>query len=252
MIYFSTGEVSKKLNLSLRTLRYYDEIGLVKPALKEDNGKRYYTPENMLLLEKVLLLKATSMSLEDIKKIISQITIQKTLAVHKEQLEQNIKHLQQSLDYTNTLINTLKLEGDIYWDQLLPLLSEENQSLKQQRKKKVLEKLFSEEEQAALIEQLPKMESNPEQMAKWINLIKRIELCFEEGKTPYSREGQLIAQDTLILSNETFKGNAELADKFWEARKSKETSSDLNLYPVNEEVMIFLEEAILHYEKEQL
>ena len=250
MTYFSTGEVSKKLNLSLRTLRYYDQIGLVEPALKEDNGKRYYTSENMLLLEKVLLLKATSMSLDDIKKIIGQITIQKTLTVHKEQLEHEIKQLQQSLDYTNTLFNTLKLEGDIHWDQLLPLLSEENQSLKQQRKMKVMEKLFNEEERAALDEQLPKMESDPDQMAKWINLIKRIELCLEEGKTPDSREGQLIAQDTLLLSNETFKGNTELADKFWETRKSEETSSDLNLYPVNKEVMIFLEEAILHYEKE--
>lgn len=152
MTYFSIGEVSKKLNLSLRTLRYYDQIGLVEPALKEDNGKRYYTPENMLLLEKVLLLKATSMSLEDIKKIISRITIQKTLVVHKEQLEHDIKQLQQSLDYTNTLFNTIKLGGGIQWDQLLPLLSEETQSLKQQRKKYVMAKLFNEEERAALDE----------------------------------------------------------------------------------------------------
>ncbi|MYL63444.1 MerR family transcriptional regulator [Bacillus hwajinpoensis] len=252
MTYFSTGEVSKKLNLSLRTLRYYDQIGLIEPALKEDNGKRYYTPENMLMLEKVLLLKATSMSLEDIKKIISQITIQKTLSVHKAQLELEVKQLQQSLNYTNTLFNTLKLEGDIHWDQLLPLLSEENKSLKQQKKKKVMEKLFNEEEREALAEQLPKMDKDLEQIEKWINLIKRIELCLEERKTPDSREGQLIAQDTMILSNETFKGNAELADKFWEARKSEENSVDLNLYPVNQEVMAFMEEAILFYEKEQM
>lgn len=186
MTYFSTGEVSKKLNLSLRTLRYYDQIGLLEPALKEDNGKRYYTPENMLMLEKVILLKATSMSLEDIKKIISQITIQKTLTVHKAQLELEIKQLQQSLDYTNTLFNILKLEGDIHWDQLLPLLSEENKSLKQQRKKEVMEKLFTKEERAALAEQLPKMDKDIEQIEKWINLIKRIELCLEESKTPDS------------------------------------------------------------------
>ncbi|WP_377890254.1 hypothetical protein [Alkalihalobacillus sp. R86527] len=79
----------------------------------------------------------------------------------------------------------------------------------------------------------------------------RPELCLEEKKTPDSREGQLIAQDTIILSNETFKGDAELADKFWEARKSEETSVELNLYPVNQEVMTFMEEAILYYEKEQ-
>ncbi|RHW43518.1 MerR family transcriptional regulator [Neobacillus notoginsengisoli] len=247
MSYFSTGEVAKKLNLSLRTLRYYDQIGLVKPVLKEDNGKRYYSPENMLLLEKVLLLKAASLPLKDIKKIISRITIEKTLAIHKEQLENNIKQLQTSLEHTNTLINILKLEGDIQWNQLLPLLLEENQLLMQQRKKKAFEKLFSEEEQTALIEQIPKMEDNPEQVGKWINLIKRVELCLEEGKTPSSRAAQLIAEDALLLSNETFKGNEELANKFWEARKSEETSSDLNLYPINKEVIVFLEEAMANW-----
>ncbi|WP_409275025.1 MerR family transcriptional regulator [Neobacillus sp. SCS-31] len=249
MSYFSTGEVAKKLNLSLRTLRYYDQIGLVKPALKEDYGKRYYTPENMLLLEKVLLLKAASMSLQDIQKIINRISTEKTLAIHKEQLENNIKQLQQSLEHTNTLINIIKLEGDIQWDQLLPLLSEENQFITQQRKKKVFEKLFSEEEQATLIEQLPKMEDNPDQIAKWINIIKRVELCLEEGKTPSSREAQLIAEDALLLSNETFQGNEELANKFWEARKSEETSSELNLYPINKEVIVFLEEAMANSER---
>ncbi|MFB4213422.1 MerR family transcriptional regulator [Shouchella sp. JSM 1781072] len=247
MDYFSTGDVSKKLKLSLRTLRYYDQIGLVKPTRKELNGKRYYTPDDLLLLQKVLLLKATSMSLNDIHNVIRHVTIQKTLVVHKEQLEQTIQQLQQSLAYTHTLLNILKLEGEIQWDQLLPLLSEENQSLKQEIKKKAFETLFNDEEQEVLAE-LPKMGDDPNTMAKWINLIKRIDLCIEENKSPISREGQLIAHDTLLLSNETFKGNAELADKFWLARKSKETSADLNLYPVREEVVVFMEEAILHFE----
>ncbi|MDU2242562.1 MAG: MerR family transcriptional regulator, partial [Paenibacillus sp.] len=219
------------------------------PARKEDNGKRYYSPENMLLLEKILLLRETSMSLEDIKKIMNRITMQETLAVHKEQLELQIKQLQRSLDYTNTLVNTFKLEGDIQWDQLLPLLSEENQSLKRQKKKEVMEKLFSEEERAALDMQLPKLESDSDQISKWIHLVKRIEQCLKEGKAPDSHEGQWIARDTLLLSEETFKGNAELAEKFWRARRSEETSADLNLYPVHKDTVQFMEEAMAHYEK---
>ncbi|MEI5908186.1 MerR family transcriptional regulator [Bacillus spongiae] len=249
MTHFSTGEVSKKLNMSLRTLRYYDQIGLVEPALKEENGKRYYSSENILLLEKVLLLKTTSMSLEDIKKIIRRITISETLAIHKEQLEIEITQLQQSMNYTNTLLNIIKLEGDIHWDQLLPLLSEEKQSLKQKRKKEIMEELFTEEEEATLAEQLPKMESNEDQTTKWINIIKRIEICIEEKKEPHSRDGQLIAEDTLLLSNETFKGNDELADKFWNARKSEEDSANMNLYPINKEILTFMEEAIIFYER---
>lgn len=47
----------------------------------------------LLLLEKILLLKAASISIEDIKKIMNQVTIQTTLSIHKMQLEDKIYHL---------------------------------------------------------------------------------------------------------------------------------------------------------------
>lgn len=250
MVYYSIGEVSKKLKVSRRTLRYYDQIGLVVPTLKEDHGKRYYSKDDMLLLEKIILLKSTSMSLNDIKKVINQVTIHQVLSIHKDHLESNIKQLQQSLKHTTTLLNLLKLEGNIQWDQLLPLLSEEEQKLKQERKKLIWEKIFSKEEQSILSERMPKMEA--EQGEKWVNIIKGIEICLEEGKEPNSQEGQLIAKDILILSKETFGDNQSLIAKFWEVRKSEDTSSALNLYPVKAEVLLFIEEAILQYENSNI
>ena len=248
MDFFSTGEVSKKLNMSLRTLRYYDQIGLVVPTVRKDNGKRYYSNEDMLLLEKIALLKSTSMSLTDIQKVINQVSTNKVLLVHKEHLEMNIQQLQQSIQHTNTLLSILKIEGNIRWDQLTPLLSEDDENSKQKSKQKLWAQLFSEEEQSFLSEQLPKMEDDQGQTVKWINIIKRIELCLEEGKAAHSQEGQLIAEDFLLLSNETFGENQQLADKFWGARKSKETSTALHLYPIKREVMEFIEEAIIQNE----
>ncbi|UOQ87281.1 MerR family transcriptional regulator [Gracilibacillus salinarum] len=251
MHYFLTGEVAKRLNVSVRTIRYYDEIGLVVPTKKEENGKRFYTSEDILLLEKVLLLKSTSMPLNDIEKIINRMSTEMVLSVHKEQLVQNIRQLNESLDYTNTLINTLKLEGNIQWESLIPLLTEDP-ALNEARKNDTMEELFSKEEQKTLNEQLPKMESDSSEITKWINLIKRIELCLKEGKLPDSEEGKLIAEDTLILSNEMFNGDVELERKFWEARKSKDNSSDLNLYPVQEAVITFMENAIVCQQKDQI
>ncbi|SDY25546.1 DNA-binding transcriptional regulator, MerR family [Evansella caseinilytica] len=244
MRYFSTGEVAKKLGLSLRTLRYYDQIGLAVPTIKNDSGKRYYTQDDLLLLEKIILLKSTSMSLKDIQKVIHQVTIKKILTVHKEQLKIQLNQLQQSLQHTNTLLNILKLEGSLQWEQLLPLFSEEEHNGRQERKKVVLQHLFTEEEQAILAENLPKMEEDPDQLTQWINLVKRIELCLEEGKAPDSQAGQLIAEDLVLLSKKIFGDNKQLADKFWEARKSEATASDLNLYPVKQEVIEFLEKVL--------
>lgn len=185
------------------------------------------------------------MSLKDIKKIIHSITIEKILTVHKEQLEMNIERLTQSLYHTTTLLNILKLEGQLKWDHLLPLLPEEGNNNKD-RKQKLWNDLFSTEEQTILSGNLPKMEDPL--IIKWINIVKRVELCLQNGILPSSAEGQLIVVDVDILTKESFGDHPELIEKFWEARKSEETSAQLGLYPIHKEVLNFLEEAIVYQE----
>ncbi|MGO5012829.1 MerR family transcriptional regulator [Niallia sp. Sow4_A1] len=249
MNFYTTGEVSKKLTISIRTLRYYDEIGLVVPSKKEDNGRRLYNDNDVFLLEKIILLKAASISLHDIKQIINHITIFETLTIHKEQLENHLKQLQQSLNYTNTLLNILKLEEELEWKELIPLFTKEKTELN--KKEKIIKFIFNKEEQRLLNEKLPKLENDPKDITKWIHLIKRIEYCLEEQKAPHSRDAQLIAEEILLLSSETFNGEKELEEKFWEVRKSEKISSSLNLYPIRKEIIDFLEEAILIFEKEK-
>lgn len=252
MAYYSTGEVSKKLKMSLRTLRYYDQIGLAVPSMREDNGRRYYSDEDMLLLQKIALLKSTSMSLQDMKKIINQVTIDRVLSVHKEQLETNMNQLKEALQHTNTLLNILKLDGELHWDQLTPLVLEEERSRSRENAKRQWESLFSQEEISILSKQLPKLEDDQGQTIKWINLVKRIELCLEEGKAPSSKEGQFIAEDVELLTKETFGDHPEMVEKFWEARKSETASTALQLYPIKNEVLAFIEKAVaVYYEQRE-
>ena len=50
----SIGDAAQRLGVSVRTLRHYDEIGLVKPTQVGENGYRYYDREAMALLQQVL------------------------------------------------------------------------------------------------------------------------------------------------------------------------------------------------------
>ena len=50
----SIGEAAQRLGVSVRTLRHYDEIGLVKPTETGENGYRYYDREALALLQQVL------------------------------------------------------------------------------------------------------------------------------------------------------------------------------------------------------
>ncbi len=242
MTYYSTGEVSKKLGISVRTLRYYDQISLITPSFKNDNGNRHYSDEDILTIEKITILKNLALPLEDIKKVLSKVTIKQLLNVHRDSLKDKIQDLEASVLHTNTLLNILHMDGDLNWEQLILIIK--NSEGSQQKKNIAWSSYFHEDEQALMTTRLPKMEQNDGHTAKWINIIRRIELCLSNNTSPTSEEGQIIAEDVLLLSEEAFGGDRELEEKFWNVRRSAADSESLNLYPIREEVITFLEDAM--------
>lgn len=238
LMYLSTGELSKRLKVSVRTLRYYDQIGLVQPSKKEEGGKRLYSKEDILALEKILLLKSLSLSLEDSKKIVMEKSITSILLVHKSLLEEQVDSIQKSIQHTTSLLNVLKLEGTINWEDLLSLVvNQENE--------RDWKQYFTEDEKQLLIEQLPKLEKDDSTTKKWMNVMKRIEMCMDKELSPQSVEMQIIMEDMNILSEETFQGDQQLMDKFWEVRKSEKASEDLGLYPIKPAIIEYIEQALL-------
>lgn len=67
---YSIGEAAKKLQISTRTLRFYQEKGLVIPAYTEENGYRFYSEEQIRQIELILFLKELGFSLRQIKMLI--------------------------------------------------------------------------------------------------------------------------------------------------------------------------------------
>ncbi|MDU9692158.1 MULTISPECIES: MerR family transcriptional regulator [Priestia] len=243
MIYFSTGQAAKKLGLTVRTLRYYDQIGLLHPSSKAENGKRSYSETDLVTLEKITLLKNLAVPLRDIELILHQVSIDELLAIHQQKLQQKASEIQRALEHTHTLRNSIKIEGELNWKQLLPLVH--NQPTTQSSWTDLLS--LSIEESEILQRDMPKLEN--ESADKWISVIKRIQLCLKHQRSPQSEDGQLIAADILLLSSELFGPHTDLEKAFWDVRKSPEASSSLNLYPIDSEVLQFIEEAIIFYEQ---
>lgn len=245
MNFYTTGEVSKRLDISVRTLRYYDQIGLLIPSQKDKNGKRLYSDEDLLKLEKITLFKLLNLPLKDIEKALSKISLDQLLHAHKKSLEKKVDELTSSIKLTNTLLNVLLVEGDLNWEQLIPLVQE---AQNRENIEHHWNEYFDPREKETLKETLPKMEEDGLQVKQWININRRVELCLKKGISPESEEGQIIIEDALMLSEQLFEGDEELAEKFFEIRKSEEKSRELNLYPVKEEVIEFLEEGMRVFE----
>lgn len=84
---YSIGQLALILKVSTRTLRHYDDIGLIKPYhVNEENGYRYYGKEQISLAKNIIKLKEYGLSLEEIKEVITddrsyKIVIKKRLNI---------------------------------------------------------------------------------------------------------------------------------------------------------------------------
>ena len=88
-------EISKITGISIRTLRYYDEIGLLKPARVTEAGYRLYDDKELEKLQEILFYKELEIPLADIKKVMEnpEYDKQKALAVQKSLLERKRNRL---------------------------------------------------------------------------------------------------------------------------------------------------------------
>jgi DNA-binding transcriptional MerR regulator len=93
---FTVGEFSQMAQVSKRLLRYYDEIGLLKPAQTDKfTNRRYYRAEQLPQLNRILALKDLGLSLDQIQRMVSDHLssdeIQGMLLLKKTELEQQLQ-----------------------------------------------------------------------------------------------------------------------------------------------------------------
>lgn len=84
--YYSIGEIAKIYNISVDTLRYYEKIGLLKPALKRESGYRYYSNEQIWKLNNIRNLRALGVSLTNIMGFLKSRNIDSTEKILNSQL----------------------------------------------------------------------------------------------------------------------------------------------------------------------
>ena len=76
---WSIVEVARYAGVSSRTLRHYDDVGLLPPAYVGSNGYRYYGRDQLLRLQQVLLLRELGLSLSDIRRLLDGAVDRATL-----------------------------------------------------------------------------------------------------------------------------------------------------------------------------
>lgn len=100
---YSINELSKLAGVSARTLRYYDEIDLLKPTRISDAGYRYYDEKQVDKLQQILFYKERGVELKTIRQIIHDKNFDMIKA-----MEEHLLSLEKQKEETESLIQTVK------------------------------------------------------------------------------------------------------------------------------------------------
>lgn len=88
---FKIGEFSTLSKTTIKTLRYYEKEGLLKPSyINKDNGYRYYETSELIQVSKIIALRQIGLSIKDIKSILEGQDIKEKLTIRKKELEEEL------------------------------------------------------------------------------------------------------------------------------------------------------------------
>jgi len=124
--FFTIGEFAEKAGVTLRTLRYYDKIDLMKPSSYSVAGHRLYSNQDFARLQQVLTLKFIGFSLNDIKKITeSDITDEnfvKSLEIQKKIMKQRAAHTFMVIKAIDEAIN-MENKQNVSWERFTNIIN---------------------------------------------------------------------------------------------------------------------------------
>ena len=124
--YYSSGEFARMANVSIRTIRFYDQQNILKPSYIRPSGARFYTDSDFARLQQILLLKYLGFSLDNIRDMtindmdshfmLNSLRMQKKLV--QDRIEQ-MQLMEQAIDRT---ITALEKDHSIDWSRMLELI----------------------------------------------------------------------------------------------------------------------------------
>lgn len=110
---YTVNQLAKLAGITVRTLHYYDEIGLLKPARIGANGYRYYDDAALFRLQQILFYREMDLDLLQIKQVLDnpQFDLVSALQAHRVTLQMKIDRLKALINTVDTTI--MHLVGEV-------------------------------------------------------------------------------------------------------------------------------------------
>ncbi|MGO4180726.1 MerR family transcriptional regulator [Paenibacillus sp. TAF43_2] len=139
--HWKVGDLANLTGLTVRTLRFYDQIGLLSPSDQTESGHRLYSESNLSRLHQILSLKELGLSLEEIKQALSggQISPLEIVNLQINQIKEQIKRQQKLLEQLRHVSKLMQGQAELTVEDFTSLL----QAMKMEFEKPVIERQTS-------------------------------------------------------------------------------------------------------------
>lgn len=199
------GKLSKLSGISVRTLHYYDGIGLLKPSRRTESGHRIYTDADIARLQQIKSLQGLGFSLDEIQEMLTQQNqtpvriLRRQISLLNNQIDLKIR-LRHQLE---SLVERYRLSQKIPVEELL-------QTIKEITK---MDKYYT-PEQLEKLRQRGKIlgeEAIRDAEQEWLKIFKDFKKAMEEGQETESEQVQQIAQKAKKLIQAFTGGDSGIA-----------------------------------------
>jgi DNA-binding transcriptional MerR regulator len=207
-----TREFARLARVTVRTLHYYDRIGLSKPKHFDRNGFRLYGEMEFARLQQITTLKFIGFSLNRIKEILKgkEFDLAETLQLQRKIVEAQRQRLNLALEAINRAEKVFEKDGAIDWESFKNII----EVINMQQNTDWTKKYYSESAQAKIEER--KSLWSPELQERvtrdWNDLTRDIEQAIAEGVRPEDERAQKLAARWNGLIAEFTGGDREIRE----------------------------------------
>ena len=198
---FSVGDLAKRVGVTVRTLQYYDKIGLLK-AHFSPSGRRIYTSVDVLRLHQILFLKTFGFPLEEIgDKILRQNSsadLEQIFTRQRDVVLEQVESLNQMVTLLDSVIGEVKAGQGLSLKKLLTIM----EVMKQGIPYSFVLRYFGDEQLQAVARRFNSPDSVGEYLSHAQDIFSRLETLYRQGVDPAGKEGQELAADWWNMVNE--------------------------------------------------
>ncbi|MDP4096385.1 MerR family transcriptional regulator [Paenibacillus sp. P96] len=139
--HWKVGDLAKLTGLTVRTLRFYDQIGLFSPSDQTDSGHRLYNESDLSRLQQILSLKELGLSLDEVKSLLDggQISALEIVNLQMARIKEQIKQQQQLLEQLQHVSKSIQVKAPLTVEDFTGLL----QAMKKSHDKLIIERRTS-------------------------------------------------------------------------------------------------------------